>query len=247
MMPEKIIIDADYIPYRYGYHAKKYNYSLEDTLQKVDQHLNEIQTILNCEKIYLFIGGSSNFRYKVDKEYKGNRDKKKILESINYYNEILLHLKQKDCCLIANGLEADDALGLCNNTENTILVHVDKDLDQLPGTHFNPVKQEKYNVTNAGKIRLVKKGNKKTCEATGFLLICLQMLKGDRVDNIKGIPGLGDVKSFNIINKCIKEKSNLLTCIYLEYLKYYKDKAEEEFIKNYQLIKILSSYKLYKQ
>lgn len=81
------------------------------------------------------------------------------------------------------GLEADDlmAIGATGPYHGrSVVVSGDKDLDQAPGLHFNPLKPERgvYVVT----------------PAQGEFLHLRQALEGDRSDHYPGCPGLGPVK-----------------------------------------------------
>src|SRR5690606_40069763 len=60
-----------------------------------------------------------------------------------------------------------------------------KDLDQIPGRHFNWVTGEDYDVgERAAEFYLMK-----------------QMLTGDVADNIPGIPGMGEKKAFALLSE----------------------------------------------
>ena len=82
------------------------------------------------------------------------------------------------------GMEADDMLAIRQTElEDSIIVTLDKDLDQVIGWHYNFVKDEKYYTDkNLGD----------------FLFFC-QFLTGDRVDNIVGVKGIGAVKAKKLL------------------------------------------------
>jgi hypothetical protein len=71
-------------------------------------------------------------------------------------------------------MEADDLLGI-NQTKDTIICTIDKDLRQVPGQHYNFVKDEIFTVNLQ----------------EGLLWFYTQMLTGDASDNISGIRGIG--------------------------------------------------------
>ena len=58
-------------------------------------------------------------------------------------------------------------------------MHIDKDLDCIPGKHYNPRKEKFYDID----------------EDTADLLYWLQMLKGDPTDNLPGLPRIGPKKA----------------------------------------------------
>ena len=58
-------------------------------------------------------------------------------------NEYLVKEYKAEVC---DGQEADDALGI-NQTDQTIICTIDKDLLMIPGQHYNFVKEEFKTVT----------------------------------------------------------------------------------------------------
>jgi len=93
---------------------------------------------------------------------------------------------------VVNGMEADDALGIyayAHDPEDYILVTIDKDIDMIRGHHYGFVKEEKYYIT----------------EEEGIRNFYLQILTGDKVDNIMGLKGIGPVKAKRILEKCETE------------------------------------------
>ena len=95
---------------------------------------------LGCDDFKALTTGSGNFRYEVAKTvpYKGNR---KDMKRPKHLEELKKHIKRLGAVEV-EGIEADDAVAieLFKDPEKYIIVHVDKDLDQLPGVHYNPVK-----------------------------------------------------------------------------------------------------------
>jgi 5'-3' exonuclease len=68
-------------------------------------------------------------------------------------------------------------------------VSIDKDLLQVPGMHYNWVRDEKILVT----------------PEVGLRKLYQQVLTGDGTDNIPGIYGIGDVKARKLIAACADE------------------------------------------
>ena len=81
------------------------------------------------------------------------------------------------------GREADDALG-CAQTKETCIVSIDKDLDMIPGAHYNFVKDQFYEVN----------------EEQAWHSFYKQLLTGDRTDNIPGITGIGPKKAEKLLD-----------------------------------------------
>jgi DNA polymerase-1 len=91
--------------------------------------------------------------------------------------------------VVTEGIEADDAVGIAAyalDEDESIMVHIDKDLNQFRGHHYNYRKKEKYYVS----------------EFAGWHSFYLQILTGDRVDNIQGLKGIGPAKGTKMLKDC---------------------------------------------
>jgi len=150
---------------------------------------------LKCDDYRAWITGKTNFRFEIATTvpYKGNR---KDAPKPKHYDALRNHLLKLGAKM-SEGEEADDAVGIASTEGNYWIVHVDKDLDQLPGWHYNPVKDEEYYVT----------------EFEGLYSFYKQILTGDRVDNIEGIRGIGPVKADKILKDCTTERELYDACL----------------------------------
>ena len=96
---------------------------------------------------------------------------------------------------------------------DTIIVTLDKDLDQTPGWHFNFVTKRRYYIT----------------PNEGMAFFYQQLLTGDRVDNIPGLPKVGPAKAKKILGEWTNEqdaKTKTLAA-YQEFLGLDEEKARE--------------------
>lgn len=86
---------------------------------------------------------------------------------------------------VANKIEADDAcvIMMYRYPKQFILAHIDKDLDQASGWHYNWNKEDLYFITQA--------------EADRFFL--QQILSGDSTDGYSGCPTIGSDKAKKIL------------------------------------------------
>lgn len=181
--PSVALIDADFLMYHVGFSCED-DEDPRDAKNRLTEWVTDIVYMnLGCDDFKAFTTGSGNFRYEVAKTvpYKGNR---KDMKRPKHLEELKKHIKRLGAIEV-EGIEADDAVAieLFKDPEKYIIVHVDKDLDQLPGVHYNPVKDLKYTVT----------------ELEGHYHFWTQMLTGDRVDNIPGIAGIGPKKAEKIL------------------------------------------------
>lgn len=199
--PTKALVDADMLVYRVGFSCE------EDTEQDAKNRLTEwftdvVYMTLNCDDYKAYITGKTNFRFDiaVTVPYKGNR---KDMKRPTHYTALREHLQKRLGAVVTEGEEADDAVAIQSCLGNYWIVHQDKDLDQLAGWHYNPVKNEKYYIT----------------EFEGLQNFYTQLLTGDRTDNIEGLRGIGPVKAEKIIHECTTEQE-LYEAVWKTYEKH---------------------------
>lgn len=177
------LIDGDIVAYRAACTCEDDD-SEDYVFSKVDDIIDKITFYTDSDEYRVFLTGSNNFRKAIYPEYKAHRPTEKPfwLQAIREY--LVKEYKAEVC----DGQEADDAMGI-NQTEETIICTIDKDLLMIPGQHYNFVKDEFKTVTYLDGLK-------------HFYMQCLQ---GDRSDNIKGIPGVGPKKAERILDGCITE------------------------------------------
>lgn len=211
------LIDADILIYRVGFATEQESKST--SIRTMARFLEDLIliSIPSVQTWELFLTGRNNFRHKVATTvpYKGNR-KKKIKPK--HYHLLREYLVLSWDALVVDGMEADDMLAIRATElgEDSIIVTLDKDLDQVEGWHYNFVKKKKYYIQ----------------EQEGLLNFYIQFLAGDAVDNIIGVRGIGTKTAF----KLLKDKSEQeMWDIVVEHLGY--DRA----IENGQLLYMLRS------
>lgn len=192
--PSVALIDADIICYRVGFASEDVEEKF--CLARVTELIHEIvYTELQCDDYKAYITGKGNFRNEiaVTEPYKGNRkDAKRPV----HYEAIRHHLQRLGAELV-EGQEADDAVAIEASTNGGWIVSIDKDLDQVPGWHYNFVKKEEYYVE----------------EFEGLKNFYSQILTGDRIDNIIGLKGIGPVKAAKILAECKTEQELYDACL----------------------------------
>lgn len=146
----------------------------------------------------IYLTGEGNFRDKIAtiQPYKGNRDPE---NKPFYYKELREFLVEHYLAIVVDGMEADDALGIHQSTSDpgsTIICSLDKDLDMIPGWHYNWVKGFKYYVN----------------DTMAFRAFYTQLLTGDITDNVRGVPGIGPVKAAKILEGADDEEKMFNAC-----------------------------------
>lgn len=205
---------------------------IEEICNKVLQHFGK------CDKPHLFLTGKGNFREEIakKKKYKGNRTKPKPF----HYNNIKTYLMFKYDCTVAEGCEADDLLCIkqVQDAENTIICSRDKDLRQCPGWHFGWElgKQPQYGpkfVEELGELYL--SDNKKEVKGTGWKFFFAQLLIGDKVDNIPGLPQNGPVKAYETLSE-LQTYEEMEKAVSEAYRAFYGDSWKEEIMEQAALV-----------
>ncbi len=184
-----------------------------------------------------------NFRETVAtvRPYKGNRKGRE--KPIHFYN-IMAYLLAEYNVKVANGMEADDLLGIYQTDaindsggfkRETIICSRDKDLRIIPGMHYGWAcgKQPAtppYDVEEFGQIELIEKGDKKkVIKGDGLMFFYSQVLTGDTTDDYPGLPGCGAVNAFKRLKGCTSEPDMAVVCLDAYEAKYGAEgQAREE-------------------
>jgi 5'-3' exonuclease len=175
--------------------------------------------------IFCFSGkSSSTFRSHIafDKEYKGTRK-----EDPSYYEgkiedmaEVVRVVMNSHPSLIFSDLEADDIICFLQTTE-TFVYSNDKDLRQIPGTHYDFDKKDLFEIS----------------EEEAFKNLCYQLIIGDSTDCISGLKGYGPKKAKEIMDETPVKL--LINRIMLEYQKVFGlTKGTDAFVEAWNLVKL---------
>lgn len=139
----------------------------------------------------LYLSTSANFRYQLAtiRPYKADRPPKP-----HYYKVARDFMTQELGAIECHEFEADDMVSIrmheaAAQGTKAVLCTIDKDLDQIPGLHYDYKNHVLYDIQRDDA------------------LICLysQLLSGDPTDNIPGLKGLGPVKSTRKIQEWVAE------------------------------------------
>lgn len=189
---KRCLIDSDSIVYIIAWNHKES--SEVDVKEACDTFLRDILLMTGCDEYIGSFSASKTFRndiYKVA-QYKGNRPEKP--DFVKAWEDVIkTHYVQKHGFLNPP-FEADDVVVaqayLCRaDGIEYVIASPDKDLRQFPGIFYNYSKQgeELPVMTNV-------------LPPDAYLNFWLQVLTGDTTDNIKGVPGLGEVKAMKLFS-----------------------------------------------
>lgn len=152
---------------------------LEEGFEQVESELKTIMFNAKCTEYIVFLTGSTNFRYDILPSYKWRRKDAPRPIALNRLKQLCVDRLN---CILEDNIEADDACTMWFSHQEEgirkVLCHVDKDLNQVAGTHYNYDKDETYVVNQE--------------DADAFLW--LQVLAGDTADCYKGCPNVGNAR-----------------------------------------------------
>lgn len=166
----------------------------------------------NLDTWTLYITDSSKCwrsAYATIQKYKGNRDN---MERPVNYHILRDYIVGKWQAFTIHYIEADDAVIMeyCERPRDSIMIHIDKDLDQKDGMHYNYKKDEFYYME----------------EHDAALNFYTQLLTGDKIDNIKGLSenapkrGIGPATAEKILHECTTDKE-MFQAVHERYVKKY--------------------------
>ncbi len=205
-----------------------------------------IESILNSVSadeylMYYQNKGHRNFRLDVDKLYKANRPSSP--EFITHWRTTITKTFDEMGAVPLQIIESDDAVSIINKTYDyingeLIMCHNDKDMYQLPGTHYRFTTKE-FRIVTAEEAKLN---------------LYIQLLTGDSTDNIMGCgkkvtrvrkatneeyearKGVGPKTAESLLKKSRDQFEGVLT---EEYKKVFPDNWREEIFVTKQLITLL--------
>lgn len=209
----KALIDGDILVYSVGFANE--DEDVNAALVAMDSKLDEITFNCGASESVIYLSGNNNFRKRLFPSYKAHRKqpKPKHFQALRNY---MITVEQAE---VAEGQEADDLLGI-NQTQDTIICSLDKDLLMVEGWHYNWRRDESVEVT----------------KAEGLHNFYVQMIVGDfQTDNIPGQYGIGPKKANDMLVGCeTEEQYNKV--IWESYKKYFDYCTEEEVFNHINII-----------
>ena len=221
--PNYAVVDSDFLVYKIGFSTEDVSESIAKA--RLTEWLEDFLFITLKVDVYdCHLTGKTNFRndIAVTVPYKGNRAD---LKKPKHYQALRDHLVKRHGAVISVNEEADDTVAIVatQRLDNCWIVGQDKDLDQLQGWHYNPVKDERYYV-NAFE---------------AYKSFCVQLLTGDRTDNISGLQGIGPKKAEKAL-KDAKTEEELLEAAWAKYqelghtMEYFTEQGQLLWLRRYE-------------
>lgn len=199
---------------------------VENALHNVKVAINEIVKNVGSDDMVVYLSGPTNFRNDIAtlRVYKGNRDPS---HKPIHGPSIVDYIQRNYVCSISENEEADDVIGYTHyamwkeDPHSTVIASFDKDLDIIPGLHYNPKRKELYTIT----------------EEYADYLFFKQLLTGDSTDNVQGIPKVGPIKAERILSGLEDNYRAMYGSCLAAYEGYYGiDEGEKYLLENARLL-----------
>jgi len=200
MSKRKVLIDGDIVAYRSAF-------ATQDLLPKdaeekfeilIDYILEQCLDFPTPDQYEIYLTGKGNFRFDVAKShiYKDNR--KDAQKPLHLYH-VRQYAIEKFGAIVSEGEEADDLIAIeaTRHGPDTVVASIDKDMLQIPCTHFNFGRNEWSDVS----------------EWEGLKFFYKQILTGDAADNIIGLYKVGPVKADKMLDGATTEQEMYERCI----------------------------------
>ena len=236
--PDLLLLEKDTIvePKHVSHALQALKLSMEgiiaDCVRKFKLNRNEITTTV-------LLSGPGNFRDDIAtiKPYKGNRD---AAHKPYHYQALRDYLCERYGAAVVEGHEADDEVSILSKLakaagEKYVVCTIDKDLDQVPGQHYDYLKKVFYWIDDFEAVQLFWR----------------QIITGDSTDNIQGLHRVGDAAGDKMLAAWMEQfgldPAKIWECIVKAYeknMKKYPGKypegmgAQEAALENARLVKM---------
>lgn len=159
---------------------------LNNAIHNFKTALDAIVRDSGADEYTIYLSSDVCFRDSISttRKYKGNRDH---TQRPVHYHGLKEYVIKTYGPVVVPLMEADDLMGIeQSQNQDTIICTLDKDLDQIPGLHYNWVKAVTYYVTEDAAQRN----------------FWVQVVAGDATDNIQGVAGVGVKTAENLLWDC---------------------------------------------
>lgn len=198
----------------------------------VKSFINTIEKNTGCKTSIKFFQnlGHTNYRNEILPEYKGHRTLK---EAVALWKPTILKAFEETGAIALNHIESDDAISVVASLldhKKVVIVSSDKDMIQVPATHYNPFK---------GKVTWEQRWQVATI-ASAERFLWEQILTGDSTDmpnDMCGIEGCGPAGAKKLLGNLDLTMKQVMERAYTE-----KYGAKEGFIRanrTYKMVRLL--------
>jgi 5'-3' exonuclease len=219
-----IELDADGNKVEKEYTKEENAKYLQKSYETLKRSITELKERFYCSDFLLAVQGPSNFRFKIFPEYKAKRGNYRPSEISRFVPILRQILVDEGVGIFSNNCEADDLIRIwaeeCKEAgQDFVICSLDKDLQCIPGKHFVIHKDEVIDVS----------------EAQAMYNYHYQLIVGDQIDNIPGVPKMGPVKVTKLLADC-ETLEDFQAAVVGAYIKFFGDDWRQWLLANGKLI-----------
>lgn len=206
-----------------GFSDEENDKYLEDSYKEFRRLIVGAKEKFYADVMLVAVKAGDCFRDDIYSEYKANR--RKPPELSNPFVPIIRDRAVGEGLAVPSiNLEADDLISTwayqaMHAGDPYIIATIDKDLDCIPGRHYNPRKEVDYMVSVE--------------EARKFFYT--QLLMGDPTDNIPGIPGIGPAKAKSLLEG-IDDEDEQQVVVQLSYQDFFGEDWRNQLLSNGKML-----------
>ena len=211
-------LDGDIILYSVGFASQED--PVEFALKSARSACESVMHDLGASRLHIYLTGSGNYREQVASDYKANR---RDTDKPVHYNAIKEYMIDTLGATLVEGQEADDAMGIGAVQHGHGIATLDKDLDGIPGWHYNWKKRSVYMVSPE--------------DADRFFYT--QLITGDSTDNIQGLFKRTGVKAMAAVKEPLEymddpaEMFAYVKQVYMDAIEKKKMSSDEQDVERW--------------
>lgn len=203
--------------------ADKY---IEQSWKNFQRRVEILMETFFCTDVIGAVKGSNNFRDLLYPDYKMNRRKPGGPK-----NPFVPAVRQKaidaGIAIASEGREADDLISIwahecMKNGQDFVIASIDKDLQCIPGKHVR-TRVDTTTLEVISREEAIRK-------------YYTQIITGDPVDNIPGVPGLGKIKAEKLLRDCTTVEDYQYAVINAYFTAYGEELWSQALLLNGKLI-----------
>lgn len=235
MLSTRLLIDGSALAF---IHGNKENY-----VESIYDHMRNLTERFQTDEFNIILENSkSNFRnaVSVSNVYKAQRRTQKKVDTIDsylpYLKECFQDIRVRYQANTYLGIENDDAIGiLATRLPNCVMIANDRDYYSIPGIYYNIKTNRTTVIQYPGEIKLID--NK--IYATGIYQVYAQVLKGSSKENYKGVEGIGEITTYDVLRDLKTEHEMVQVCTQLFVNRYGLNEGVKKLEEGFRLSWIL--------
>ena len=212
--------------------------NFEDGKAEMENYLNHLSNEVYAKDWIAVLGSPWNFRDELmlcNDGYKQSKTRVKSREKRpDWFQDLKLYLSEKSNVVWSGNFESDDVIAqwateLREAGEDYCIISTDKDMITIPGKLYSPAVKKYFKTEWFFK---------EISPYESFHFFCQQLVMGDSVDDIPGLPRYGPVKALRLLPSGM-DAATMKGVVINEYQAVYGDNWKEYLLSNGKLLHLV--------